>query len=111
MKKLIVAAIAAVTIASPVQAAPQWIQVSADETMFANFNTVRGTGNVRSIVVGVFLSNTTDAFVLHTDCKGWQSSVTYEGRTASWKPIPPKSAAEAVANLVCPSASTAAYKF
>jgi hypothetical protein len=107
MKKLIAAAIAALSIATPAQAQPQWIQVDANGTMFANFNTVRGTGRIRSIDVGfVFSENNRVANTTHIDCKTWQSSFTYQGHTVPWKPIGPGSAIEAVAELVCPRTAT-----
>ena len=102
MKTFIAATIAAFAVIAPAQAQPQWIQVSADGTVFANYNTVRNNGRVRSIDVGFIMSdNDRIANTTHVDCKTWQSIFTYEGHTVPWKPIGPDSAMESIAQLVC----------
>jgi hypothetical protein len=101
MKKLMAATIAALSIATPAQAAPQWIQVDANGEVYVNYNTVRGSGRIRSVDVGYILSeNKRVANTTHIDCKAWQSSFTYQGHTVPWAPIGPASAIEYVAKLV-----------
>jgi hypothetical protein len=107
MKTFIAAAIAAFAIATPAQAAPQWIQVSADGTIFANYNTTRGTGRVRS--VDVSMANTPYGVLIgtyHVDCPSWRWATTLENNTSSWKPIGKDTVAEGVAELVCPRTAT-----
>ena len=99
----LIAAAALTLAAAPAKASPQWVPVSADGTVFANYNCVRQAGNVRSISVGFILSqNERIANVTHIDCRSWHSSFTYLNKTKPWEPIAPGSVMEDVAMLVCP---------
>lgn len=99
------AALALSTIAAPAFAGPQWIQISADGTQHANYNSLRGTGRVRSIDVSVAdpATDTTVTFTSHIDCTTWQQMATYQGKTiGTWSPLGKDTAAEATAYLICP---------
>jgi hypothetical protein len=103
MKCLVAAVLAALSIASPAHAAPQWVRVSQDGKVFANFNTARGSDNTRSVDV----SMETDSFgilsgTMHIDCAAWRYATTFEGNTRPWEPIGRLSVSESVARLVCP---------
>ncbi len=109
MKTIAFAAAAALAFAAPAHAFPQWIPVSeASEVTdrgYANYNSVRGTGSIRSVDTSIWHKHYGRlTATVHVNCKDWQVSVTAEGVTTQWRPIGMGSGNEGIAYLICPGA-------
>jgi hypothetical protein len=111
MKTLLTAAAAVATIATatPAFCAPQWVQIGEANTeingIYANYNSARGTGRVRSVDVTV--DSKVDGIVavtVHVDCPSWRWAMSATSGTGKWDPIGRNSAAEGAAQLICPAA-------
>ena len=83
-------------------ALPQWIPVSKDGAVSADYNSIKKSGSVYSIVVS---ARTEDAgYVagyMHIERASWRFSTTIKATRTSWEPIAQGSVPESLAYHVC----------
>lgn len=102
------AAASTALLALPALARPQWIPVSADEKTYLDYNSVRGTGRVRSATVSFPRDddNGSDAVTMHIDCSRWMFSISMvvdqSDYTTKWEPIGRGTVGETSAEMICP---------
>ncbi len=109
MKSILALAAAAIALAAPAHAFPQWIQVAGDTAIFsgvfANYNSVRGTGSIRSVDTSTWHKHQGHlSITFHVNCKAWQYSATTGDTTSQWSPIGMGTVIESTAYLICPGA-------
>lgn len=84
------------------KAIAQWILVSKDGNVHADYNSIKRSGNIYTIV---FSAKTEDAGYaagyMHFECKSSRFSVTTGSVRTPWEPIPFGSIPESIAYLVC----------
>jgi hypothetical protein len=99
MKKLLFAA-AALLVAAPAHAYPQWIPVGTESSI--DYNSVKDHGNgVRSVVY----SFPGSAFTSYYHCPSWQRQTL---ATNEWEPIVRNTVGETIAYAICPGDMQAA---
>jgi hypothetical protein len=104
--------IALVLAATPARALPQWVQVSNGSfgacSAYANYNSVRGVGRVRTVDVTISCpENSPITGSFHIDCPSWRYVTSYEGQLAgNWANLSRGHDFENVAYLVCPASLT-----
>ena len=83
-------------------ALPQWIPVSKDGAISADYNSIKKSGGVYSIVVSARTEDSRYAAgYMHIECAFWRFAATIGATRASWEPIAQWSVPESVAYLVC----------
>lgn len=99
----------ATALALPAAARPQWLPVSADKMTYLDFNSVRGSGRVRSATISFPRDNGngSEAVTIHIDCKRWMFSISMvveqSDYTTRWEPIGRDTVSEVSAEMICPS--------
>lgn len=79
-------------------ALPQWIPVSKDGAISADYNSIKRSGSIYSIVISARTENYGYvARYMHIECASWRFAIG----TTSWEPIAQGSVPESVAYLVC----------
>ena len=83
-------------------ALPQWIAVSKDGAVSADYNSLKKSGSVYSIVVSALTEGSGYvAGYMHIECASWRFAATIGATRTSWEPIAQGSVPESVAYLVC----------
>jgi hypothetical protein len=83
-------------------ALPQWIPVSKDGAVSADYNSIKKSGSVYSIVVSARTEDSGYAAgYMHIECATWRFAATVGATRTSWEPIAQGSVPESVAYLVC----------
>lgn len=95
MKSILLTA-AALLIAAPAYAYPQWLNVAKNHSVAINYNTVRVSAKgVRIVDVSV---KGVGGITMFVACDSWR----YALQGVEWKPISAGSSAEHTAYIVCP---------
>lgn len=83
-------------------ALPQWITVSKGGGVSADYNSIKKSGSVYSIVVSARTEDSGYAAgYMHIECASWRFAATIGATRTSWEPIAQGSVPESVAYLIC----------
>ena len=90
---------AAVLLAAPAQAYPQWLPVSTDGSAI-DFNSVKANGAIRTVTFSSPIRGGVGAAPVHVSCSRWMFN--FPEFMAAWESIGRGSAIEVVAFAICP---------
>lgn len=86
----------------PAKALPQWIPVSSDANIFADFNSLKKKAGIHTVVVSARTPEAGSvAGYMHIECASWRWASTVGASRSNWEPIAIRSVPESVAYLVC----------